>query len=205
MSRDREPDWLDNIRTRVARHRAEQPKPSFTSALRPAAVLVLLIDSDNGPNILLTERAAALANYPGLLVFPGGTTEPRDDGPAATALREAGEETGIDPTHVHIIGSLPPLELPATGFLVTPVVGWSTRLQLTDTFNSEEVAVAVQIPLRDIANTLDRTHAGRTTDTSHTHFRVGGTAVGDMTYAVIDSLLNQDLNTAQASTHTHRA
>lgn len=71
----------------------------------------------------MTERAAALAIYPGLLVFPGGSTETGDGGPAATALREAAEETGINPTRVHIIGSLPPLALSATRFLVTPVVG----------------------------------------------------------------------------------
>ena len=202
MINDREPEWLNDIRSCVARARAEQPNPSINAALRPAAVLVLLIDSDSGPNILLTERAAALSKYPGILVFPGGTSEPGDDGPAATALREAGEEAGIDPARVHIIGSLPSLELPATGFLVTPVVGWCTRLQLTGTFNSDEVAGLVQLPLHDLANASDRAHQGRTTDTSRIHLRVGGTAVGDMTYAVIDSLLKQDLNTAQASTRT---
>lgn len=190
MTDDREPGWLDTIRTRVVQSRSGDPDPSVNGALRPAAVLVLLIDNDDGPNILLTERAAALANYPGILVFPGGSAETSDDGSVATALREAAEEIGIDPTDVHIIGSLPPQWLPATRFLVTPVIGWCTRLQLTDNVNPQEVAAVVQVPLREFADTSDRVPCNRATGTRVSRFSVGGTAVGDMTSVVIDALLD---------------
>lgn len=190
MTDDREPDWLDTIRTRVVQSPVRQRDPSSSDALRPAAVLVLLIDNDDGPDILLTERAAALANYPGILVFPGGSAETGDDGPAATALREAAEETGINPTHVHIIGSLPPLALSATRFLVTPVVGWCTRRQLTDALRPEEVAAAVRVPLDEFANLSGRVQRSPEAGTGAARFIVDGTAVGPMTSTVIDVLLD---------------
>ena len=191
MTDDHEPGWLDTITTRVVQSAAGQRDPSFSDALRPAAILVLLIDGDNGPDILLTARAAALTNYPGLLVFPGGSTEPGDDGPAATALREAAEETGINPTQVHIIGSLPPLALPATRFLVTPVVGWCTRGQLTDSLCQEEVAVAVRVPLDEFVNLSGRVQRSPKAGTSAARFIVDGTSVGPMTSTVIDALLDR--------------
>ena len=191
MTDDREPGWLDTITTRVVPSPVGQRDPSSSGALRPAAVLVLLMDGDNGPDILLTERAAALTNYPGLLVFPGGSTEPGDDGPAATALREAAEEIGINSTQVHIIGSLPPLALPATRFLVTPVVGWCTRGQLTDSLCPEEVTVAVRVPLDEFANLSGRVQRSPEASTSAVRFTVDGTAVGPMTSIVIDALLDK--------------
>ena len=190
MTDDREPDWLDTIRNRVLQSRSADPEPSVNGALRPAAVLVLLVDSDDGPNIVLTERAAALANYPGILVFPGGSAETIDDGPVATALREAAEETGLEPAHVHIIGSLPPLHLPETGFVVNPVVGWCTRLQPTNTLSPQEVAVVVQIPLREFANPSDRVQRNQATGSSVPRYSFEGNAVGDMTSLVIDALLD---------------
>ena len=189
MTDDREPGWLDTIRTNVEQCRSADPDPSVSGAHRTAAVLVLLSGNNDGPNIVLTGRATSLANYPGALVFPGGSTETGDDGPIATALRESAEEIGIDPAHVHIIGSLPPLWLPATRFLVTPVVGWCTRLQLTDFLNPDEVAVVVQIPLREFAKTSGRVQRNGTTDRGGHRYSFEGTAVGDMTSTVIDTLL----------------
>ena len=190
MTDDHEPDWLDTIKTRVAQSSVRHLDPSSSDALRPAAVLVLLTDNDNGPDILLTARAATLANYPGLLVFPGGSAETGDDGPAATALREAAEETGINPTRVHIIGSLPPLALPSTRFLVTPVVGWCTRGQLPDTLCPEEVTVAIRVPLHEFADLSGRVQRSPEAGTSAVRFIVDGTAVGPMTSIVIDALLD---------------
>lgn len=191
MTDDREPGWLDTIRTRVEHCRSADPDPSVNGAHRTAAVLVLLSGNDDRPTIVLTERAATLTNYPGTLVFPGGSTETGDDGPVATALRESAEEIGIDPTHVHIIGSLPPLWLSATRFLVTPVVGWCTRLQLTDFLNPDEVAVVIQIPLREFAKTSGRVQRNGTTDRGGHRYSFEGTAVGDMASTVIDALLDQ--------------
>ena len=119
-----------------------------TVVSRPAAVLVVLTEGPEGPEALLTGRAPELTHYPEQVVFPGGSTDPGDTSPAATALREAREEVGLDPRCVHIIGTLPPIGLPASGFLVTPVLAWSRGLRFLHAPNPAEVADVHHLPLR---------------------------------------------------------
>jgi 8-oxo-dGTP pyrophosphatase MutT (NUDIX family) len=89
----------------------------------PAAVLVPLVDRPDGLTLLFTQRTAHLHDHAGQISFPGGRVDENDVDRIATALREAQEETGLNPSHVHIIGQLPDYDIP-TGFRVTPVVGW---------------------------------------------------------------------------------
>lgn len=89
---------------------------------RDASVLALFWPGAEGPEVLLTERSPELAKHPGQISFPGGGSEEFDVGPAATALREAQEETGLDPARLRVLGSLPPAPIPVSGFHVTPVV-----------------------------------------------------------------------------------
>lgn len=96
--------------------------PRLMANLRPAAVLVPLVRRDDSLNILLTRRADHLRSHSGQVSFPGGRCEPEDDSLAATALREAQEEVGIEPDQVEVIGYLD--DYPTmTRFRVTPVVG----------------------------------------------------------------------------------
>jgi len=88
---------------------------------RSAAVLVPVIARERGLHIVLTQRAAHLRDHSGQVAFPGGKIEPGDPDPAAAALREAGEEIGLSPDAVRVLGYLDPY-LSATGFLVVPVV-----------------------------------------------------------------------------------
>ncbi|GFZ86161.1 NUDIX hydrolase [Nesterenkonia alkaliphila] len=92
------------------------------AASREAAVLALFWPSPEGPRVLLTERSPQLAKHPGQISFPGGGAEEGDSGPVATALREAQEETGLDPSRVKVIGTLPVAPIRISGFVVTPVV-----------------------------------------------------------------------------------
>ena len=117
-------------------------------ALRPAAVLVVVSDGPAGPQVLVTERADDLADYPATVTFPGGAAEAGDPGPAATALREAAEEVGLDPASVEILGVLPSSALPETGFVVTPVLAWSAHLGFSGSGNQAEVASFRHLPLR---------------------------------------------------------
>lgn len=89
--------------------------------LRPAAVLVALMDHANGASVILTRRSAALEHHPGQIAFPGGKIDAGDDGPEGAALREASEEIGLDPANAEVVGRLPPHET-VTGFTVTPVL-----------------------------------------------------------------------------------
>jgi 8-oxo-dGTP pyrophosphatase MutT (NUDIX family) len=90
--------------------------------LRPAAVLVPLVERGGGVNLILTRRAALLKHHPGQVAFPGGKQEPGDATPLAAALREAEEEIALHPGQVEVLGGLDPHET-VTSFAVRPFVG----------------------------------------------------------------------------------
>ena len=64
-----------------------------------------------------------MRSHPGQVSFPGGSIDPGET-PREAALREAEEETGLDPAGVEVFGELPELWLPPSNFAVTPVLGW---------------------------------------------------------------------------------
>lgn len=99
--------------------------PGFEPAgtLRPAAVLVPLVERDDGLTVLLTRRTDHLHHHAGQISFPGGRVDPDDEGPVHTALRETEEEVGLAGDAVDIVGRLDDYVV-RTGFLVTPVVGF---------------------------------------------------------------------------------
>ncbi len=116
-----------------------------STELRPAAVLVPLIDRPEGMSVLLTLRTAHLSAHAGQIAFPGGRIEPGDPDAAAAALRETEEEVGLPRSHVTLIGRLDTY-VTGTGFEITPMVGLvSAPFALTvDPF---EVAEVFEIPL----------------------------------------------------------
>ena len=78
----------------------------FRMPLRPAAVLIPLIERSAGLHVMLTERNADLPDHPGQIAFPGGRAEDQDTDLEATALRESQEEVGLDPAAVSVVGYL---------------------------------------------------------------------------------------------------
>ncbi len=120
--------------------------------LQEAAVLILLIEREEGLNVLLTQRADQMRRHAGQIAFPGGRRE-GDETPWAAALREAHEEIGLDPATVRLAGLSTPYRT-LTGYHITPVVGFApppVRL----TLNPPEVAEAFEVPfafLMDPAN-----------------------------------------------------
>lgn len=94
------------------------PGPDLAN-LRPAAVLAGFLPDGR---LVLTKRSARLKHHPGQIAFPGGKQDPTDIDLAATALREAYEEIGLDPAKVQIIGQLPQHDT-VTSFAVRPFVG----------------------------------------------------------------------------------
>jgi len=113
--------------------------------LIPAAVLVPLVERDEGYTVLLTERSPDLSKHAGQISFPGGRIEAGDGSPQRAALREAEEEIGLTADFVDVIGDLDVYEV-RTGFEVFPVVGL-VRTGFDLTLDYGEVAAAFEVPL----------------------------------------------------------
>ncbi|OYX35289.1 MAG: coenzyme A pyrophosphatase [Caulobacterales bacterium 32-69-10] len=117
------------------------PKP--TGPLQPAAVLIPLVERDEGLTILLTRRAEGMRRHSGQIAFPGGRADP-GEAPWDTALRETREEIGLDPGFVRLAGLTDPYET-VTGFSITPVVGL-VRPGFELTLQAAEVAEVFETP-----------------------------------------------------------
>ena len=119
--------------------------------LRPAGVLVPIIDRGYGAHVVLTMRSSALKHHPGQIAFPGGKVDPDDADEKATALREAHEEIGLESSSAEIVGTLPPHET-VTGFNVTPVLA-----MIDPGFRAVpeqgEVAEVFEVPMTHVMNT----------------------------------------------------
>ncbi len=109
----------------------------------PAAVLVPLIERPEGLSLLLTLRTPHLRRHPGQIALPGGRADPGEL-PWQTALREAQEEVGLDPSLVEVAGLSEPFWT-RTGYVITPVVGFVAP-SLSLTLNEDEVAEAFEVP-----------------------------------------------------------
>jgi 8-oxo-dGTP pyrophosphatase MutT (NUDIX family) len=113
------------------------------AALKPAAVLVPLIERSDGFSVLLTRRADTLRRHTGQIALPGGRLDPGET-PWTAALREAHEEVGLAPTCVELAGLSSPYAT-VTGYLITPVVGF-VRPGFSLQPNPDEVAEIFETP-----------------------------------------------------------
>ena len=124
-------------------------EPEDRKVLRPAAVLVPVVEHAHGAHMLLTRRADHLGQHSGQVAFPGGKMDPGET-PAEAALREAEEEVGLDRSFVEIAGYLDLYET-GTGFRILPVVGF-VQPGFTLTVNEDEVADVFEVPLSFLMN-----------------------------------------------------
>jgi 8-oxo-dGTP pyrophosphatase MutT (NUDIX family) len=153
---DDTPEWLLPL---ISALRDAQPgqlstndPPAGELADRQAAVLILL--GGPGPDrvdVLLTQRASGLRDHPGEISFPGGSWEPADTSPVATALREAAEETGVDACGITPLLLLPRLLIRASGFDVTAVVGYWHRPSPVAPADPAETQRVFSVPLSELA------------------------------------------------------
>ena len=149
------------------------PKAVVGDDFRPAAVLAPIQERPDGDYLVLTLRADNLSSHSGQVAFPGGSVDPDDDGPLATALRETEEEIGVDPGHVRIVGQLDQV-FAGYNFLVTPFVGlipYPYEFRPDPRETAEVFSVPVAALLRQDAFTLDSRLSQRSEPIYHFQYR----------------------------------
>jgi 8-oxo-dGTP pyrophosphatase MutT (NUDIX family) len=191
---ERAPGWLrplldaagDIDAVTLSNHRVPVPADG-----RRAAVLVLFgEDATHGPDVLLMERARTLRDHPGQVSFPGGGADPTDADAVHTALREAEEETGVQPSGVQPLAVLPDLYIPPSGFVVTPVLAhWASPVEV-HAVDPRETAAVVRVPLSALADPANRLRVRHPSGFVGPAFVVAGLLVWGFTGGILSALLD---------------
>ena len=188
---DAVPTWLHPVVTTATAIRPEQLSSFLPPAEggRPGAVLMLFGEAGGEPDLLLIERAHDMRSHAGQPAFPGGAVDPDDDGPVAAALREAAEETGLDPAGVDVVATLPSLWLPPSGFVVTPVLGWWRAPSPVGVVDPTEVASVHRVPLGELLDPANRLVVRHPSGFRGPAFTVRGLTVWGFTAGLLSRLL----------------
>jgi 8-oxo-dGTP pyrophosphatase MutT (NUDIX family) len=173
--------------------------------VRRAAVLMLFGALGNEPaesekllapadlDVLLLQRAQTLEDHPGQVAFPGGGID-AGESVVDAALREAEEETGLNPAGVDVLGVMPELALPRGNFLVTPVLAWWAAQSPVRVVDYGESAQVFRVPVRDLLDPDNRvmatvSRAGQTFQSPA--FTVNGVVVWGFTGMILNQLFEQ--------------
>jgi len=184
------PEWLQDVAGVVAGLQASD----LTRFIPPhgegrhSAVLVLFGDDRD---LLLIQRASTMRSHAGQPAFPGGAIDEDDEDAAAAALREAQEETGLDPAGVVVFGALPDLWVPITGYVVTPVLGWWRVPSDVRAQDPAEVASVHRVSIEALANPANRCRVLHPSGYVGPGFEVEGMIVWGFTGGIIAGLLDR--------------
>lgn len=198
LSKDGLPGWLDpvaQVAETVEPLQLSRFLPPANGAGRQSAVLILFGEGPRGPELLLMERAGTLRSHAGQPSFPGGALDPEDgdprtEGPLNAALREAEEETGLDPSGVQLFGVLPKLYIPVSRFVVAPVLGWWRRPTPVGVVDPGETARVFTVPVVDLTDPANRATTVHPSGHRGPAFLVESTLVWGFTAGVIDKILH---------------
>lgn len=156
---------------------------------RRAAVLTLIGVGADGPEVLFVERAATMRTHAGQIALPGGAADPDDGDLVQTALREAVEETGVDPDGLVVLGSLPPAHVAVSGFDVTAVVGWWRTPSPVRAVDPREAAALHLIAVAELADPANRVQVRHPSGYTGPAFDVRGLLIWGLTAHLIDAVL----------------
>ncbi|WP_193597713.1 NUDIX hydrolase [Microbacterium sp. YJN-G] len=181
------------------------PFPMTVDDPTPASVLILFGRLDSIParsdertvaadlDVLLQRRAATLSSHPGQVSFPGGGRDATDADAVATALREAQEETGLDPDGVEVLSTLPEIPLAVSNFLVTPVLGWWRSPSRVAAVDHAETVEVFRVPVAQLLDPANR-HTSTVRRDGRTYrgpaFDIDGTLVWGFTAGILDALFD---------------
>jgi len=185
------PEWLQPVADVATSIRPEQLSRFLPpdEGGRQSAVLMLFGEGPDGPDLLLIQRASTVSSHAGQPAFPGGAVDDTDADVVAAALREAEEETGLDPAGVHVFATLPALWLPPSGFVVTPVLGWWREESPVGVVDPGEVESVVRVPLAELLDPANRVSVSHPSGFVGPAFEVRGLLVWGFTAGLLSRLL----------------
>ena len=182
------PSWL----RRLAAAAAVMEVPDYVRppALggRRSAVLVLFGEGPDGPDLLYIQKNEGLRRHAGQPAFPGGKIEDGET-PVAAALREAAEETGLDPAGVDVLTVLPELFVYASQFRVIPVLAWWREPSAVRPADTGEIAAVARISVADLADPASRATLRYPNGRHGPAFRTGSMTIWGFTALLTDRLL----------------
>ena len=154
---------------------------------RHSAVLILF-GSDR--DLLLIQRASTMRSHAGQPAFPGGAVDDDDDDAVGAALREAHEETGLDPSGVLVFGALPDLWVPVTNYVVTPILGWWRDPSPVWARDPAEVSSVHRVPITAFVDPRNRCRVLHPSGFIGPGFEVDGLLVWGFTAGLISGMLD---------------
>ncbi|HZA72781.1 MAG TPA: CoA pyrophosphatase [Propionibacteriaceae bacterium] len=183
------PDWLQPLTEALADPARLTPVVAVRPEVgaRKAAVLILIGD---GPQVLFVERPTTMRTHAAQIAFPGGAADPGDVDLAATALREANEETGVDPAGIEILGQLPPAHVAVSGFDVTGVVGWWAQPSPVSAVDAREVASVLVVPVARLVDPANRAQVHHPSGYTGPAFSIDGHLIWGLTAHLLDGVLD---------------
>ena len=184
------PDWLLPV-AEFARDVSVEELTRFVPPHgegRHSAVLLLF-----GPDrdLLIIQRASTMRAHAGQPALPGGAVDDDDESAVHAALREAEEETGLDPAGVRVFAELPDLWVPVSQFVVTPVLGWWERPTPVEPRDPAEVESVHLIGLDEFIDPSNRCQVVSPSGYVGPAFEVQGLLVWGFTAGVISRMLDR--------------